>query len=199
VGGSYLAYRKIRRRMAGFFTMTMPQREAVFGVHKDTGLRLKPKPPADAHGPKMNPRREKPDFMGVLDASRHFLRRPYFFDDGLDADGKEVRGVHHISFVRELVIQYEWPIVMWQTNPDFPKKGTGMDALYTRGGAANIGGGYYFMPPARRSANDFIGSDIFGSGVAGPRRLPTRRQTSRRLPKAAPKSGRRPRVRRSGH
>jgi deferrochelatase/peroxidase EfeB len=160
VDGSYLAYRKIRRRMRDFFRMPMPEREAVFGVDRVSGLRHADAP-ANAHGPKMNPKRKTPDFMGVMDDRRHFLRRPYFFDDGVDAEGQEVRGVHHISFVRDLVVQYEWPVLLWQTNPDFPRKGTGMDALFARGGAATIGGGYYFMPPAPRSADDFIGSGMF--------------------------------------
>ena len=109
----------------------------------------------------MNPRREAPDFTGTLDASRHFFRRPYFFDDGLDASGGELRGLHHVSFVRNLTTQYEWPVLLWQTNPNFPKEGTGMDALYARGGAVNIGGGYYFIPAAAQSADDYIGSGLF--------------------------------------
>jgi deferrochelatase/peroxidase EfeB len=159
VDGTYLAYRKIRRRMAEFFRMPMADREAVFGVDRVSGIRHN-HPPQSSHGPKMNPRRPDPDFMDVLDASRHFLRRPYFFNDGLDAGGDEVRGLHHISFARELIAQYEWPVLMWQTNPDFPVRGTGVDALYKRGGAANIGGGYYFVPPAGRDQGDFVGSGM---------------------------------------
>jgi deferrochelatase/peroxidase EfeB len=160
VGGTYLAYRKIRRRMDKFFKMPMPDREAVFGVDRETGVRHDVHPD-DSHGPKMNPRREAPDFTGTLDASRHFFRRPYFFDDGLDAAGGELRGLHHLSFVRNLTTQYEWPVLLWQTNPNFPKQGTGMDALYARGGAANIGGGYYFIPAAAQAADDYIGSGLF--------------------------------------
>ena len=84
----------------------------------------------------------------MRDDDRQILRRPYFFDDGFDAEGNEVRGVHHLSFARNLVRQYEWPLLMWQTNPDFPYKGAGIDALYDAGGAANLTAGYYFVPPA---------------------------------------------------
>lgn len=160
--GCYMAYRKIRRRLKDFFQLAEPKQEDIFGVHKKTGLRRsKDANPSDAHGPKMNPRRAEPDFTGTHDDNRHMFRRPYFFDDGLDAEGNEVRGLHHVSFARNLMTQYEWPILLWQTNPDFPAKGDGLDALYARGGASNIGGGYYFMPAAARSDTDYVGSGLF--------------------------------------
>lgn len=147
-GGTYLAYRKIQRRMARFFALSPAAQEAVFGVDKKTGARLEPHD-AHAHAAKINPRRANHlDLFDMDDLERRFLRRPYFFDDGLDADGVELRGLHHLSFARNLGAQYEWPVLMWQTNPDFPEKGTGTDALYGPGGAANVAGGYYFVPAA---------------------------------------------------
>lgn len=159
--GAYLGYRKIGRLMGRFFKLDMPDREAVFGVERVTGERFE-HPNPHAHAPKINPRRDHPDLFGRMDTSRRFLRRPYFFDDGLDANGVEVRGLHHLSFVRNLGEQYEWPVHMWQMNPDFPKKGEGIDALYRIGGAANIGGGYYFMPPAPDYDNkdDYLASAL---------------------------------------
>lgn len=157
--GTYLAYRKIRRRMKLFFKLSPQDQEAVFGVEKKTGERLK-RHEAHAHAAKINPRRENHrDLFDMSDLHRRFLRRPYFFDDGLDADGEELRGLHHLSFARNLGAQYEWPVLMWQTNPDFPEKGSGRDALYGPGGAANIGGGYYFIPAAAR------GADHLGTGI----------------------------------
>jgi deferrochelatase/peroxidase EfeB len=157
VNGTYLAYRKIRRRLAAFFALEQSGREAVFGVDAETGLRKK-KMPAGAHAHKINPKRKQSDLFAMVDESRRFLRRPYFFNDGLDATGEEIRGLHHISFVRNLATQYEWPVQMWQMNPDFPKPGSGRDALYDSGGAANIGGGYYFLPPAPVGRGDHLGS-----------------------------------------
>jgi len=155
VGGTYMAYRKIRRRLAKFFALKQPKREAVFGVDAESGLRVNPKTGlpnpnivANSHAQKMSFKRNHPDLFGVMDVERRFLRRPYFFNDGLDPSGDEIRGIHHVSFVRNLVTQYEWPVQMWQTNPDFPHVGAGRDALYEVGGASNIGGGYYFLPPA---------------------------------------------------
>ena len=79
----------------------------------------------------------------------------------MDDTGSELRGLHHISFVRNLRKQYEWPIEMWQTNPDFPVPGTGIDSLYQI--ATNVGGGYYFCPPAQKSERDFLGSEMFAA------------------------------------
>ena len=71
VDGSYLAYRKIRRRMRGFFKMAMPEREAVFGVDRVSGLRHAD-PPPNAHGPKMNPEAQDAGFHG-----RHGRSAPF--------------------------------------------------------------------------------------------------------------------------
>lgn len=154
--GTYMAYRKIRRRMGKFFELDKTHREnEVFGVDRDTGARVS-NPVANAHAQKMNPRRLTPDFLGVRDESRRIVRRPFFFNDGLGASGDEVRGVHHISFTRNLFGHYEWPVLMWQTNPDFPVKGAGRDALYSSvGGASNIGGGYYFLPAKPTDARGY--------------------------------------------
>lgn len=155
--GTYLGYRKIRRRLAKFFELNMKNREAVFGVHSLSGERLD-EPSPHSHAPKINPRRDEPDLFGFMDNSRRFLRRPYFFNDGLDAKGDEVRGIHHLSFVRNLARQYEWPVHMWQMNKDFPTPGAGIDKLYEVGGASNVGGGYYFIPSAPLTKEDHVGS-----------------------------------------
>lgn len=120
VGGSYLGYRKIRRRLARFFELPMKGREEVFGVDGRSGTRLPSGNHHAAHAQKMNPKRPGPDLFGAMDESRRFLRRPYFFNDGLDANGDEVRGLHHLSFARDLLAQYEWPVLMWEMNKDFP-------------------------------------------------------------------------------
>lgn len=155
--GTYLGYRKIRRRMAKFFKLNDHDREAVFGVHRDSGERLAA-PPPHSHAPKINPRRDHPDLFGMMDVSRRILRRPYFFNDGLDAKGEENRGIHHLSFARNLGLQYEWPVHMWQMNKNFPTPGAGLDKLYEVGGASNVGGGYYFIPAAPLTRKDHVGS-----------------------------------------
>jgi deferrochelatase/peroxidase EfeB len=148
VGGTYLAYRKIQRRMRDFFRLEAPQQEEIVGTHKNTGVRLD-NAPLCSHAFKLNQKRTQPDLMGVLDAQRQILRRPYFYDDGMDSQGNELRGVHHLSFTRNLGHSYDWRIRVWQMNTNFPVEGAGTDALYGPfGGASNVGGGYYFVPPA---------------------------------------------------
>ncbi len=110
---------------------------------------------------KVQPRRNAPDFLGVHDLDRRFLRRGYPYFDDLDAAGEVQSGLLFLAFARDLRRQFEWPVLNWQTNPDFPIPNTGIDALYASGVLTNIAGGYYFCPPAPRSEEDFIGSGMF--------------------------------------
>ena len=120
--GTYLGYRKIRRRMASFFKLNDHDGEAVFGVERTTGNCL-PGASPHAHAPKMNPQRDHPDLFGMMDDRRRILRRPYFFNGGLEEAGEEVRGLNHLSFARSLGTPYEWPVHMRQMHPDFPPPG----------------------------------------------------------------------------
>jgi hypothetical protein len=122
----------------------------------------------------MNPRRLRPDLFGARDDSRHFLRRPYFYDHGLDPASGELCGLHHLSFARNLGHQYEWSLQMWQMNSDFPTPGTRRDALFTVGGASDVVGGYFFIPAAADSGLDFIGSPQFDCSRPPAGRVTTR-------------------------
>lgn len=146
IHGTYLGYRKIQRRLRAFFKLDKHQQDEIMGADRNTGEPIAGMP-AHCHKFKMNPRRDEPDLLGIKDDQRQILRRPYFYDDGLDAQGHELRGVHHMSFARNLALQYEWRIQMWQMNKHFPKPHSGADSLYDpSGGAMNVGGGYYFLP-----------------------------------------------------
>jgi deferrochelatase/peroxidase EfeB len=150
IHGTYLGYRKIQRRLKAFFKLHPHQQDEIMGANRITGDRI-PGMPAHCHKFKMNPRRHEPDLFGIKDDGRQILRRPYFYDDGVnsqgDARGHELRGVHHLSFARNLALQYEWRIQMWQMNQNFPQQHSGADSLYSpNGGAMNVGGGYYFVP-----------------------------------------------------
>lgn len=57
--------------------------------------------------------------------------------------------------------QFEWPVQSWQTDPDFPSPGTGIDVMFSSGVLSNISGGYYFCPPAVNGAEDFLAYAIF--------------------------------------
>ncbi|MDB5269091.1 MAG: Dyp-type peroxidase [Hymenobacter sp.] len=110
--------------------------------------------PFTAHIRKVQPRRQGLDLLGAEDLERRFLRRAYPYLDGLDENNALNCGLLFMAFARNLRKQFEWPIQMWQTNPDFPVKDTGIDALYGRGILSNITGGYYFCPAAPQWAND---------------------------------------------
>jgi deferrochelatase/peroxidase EfeB len=146
VDGTYLGYRKIQRRLARFFELDIEHQQNLMGAYKDTGDLL-PCAPPQSHKCKVNPRRAKPDLFDIKDEDRQIVRRPYFYDDGVDASLQELRGVHHLSFMRNLGLQYEWRVQMWEMNSKFPGSSTGIDLLYEpNGGASNVGGGYFFVP-----------------------------------------------------
>lgn len=186
VGGSYLVYRKIRERLPVWESLAqhkeemIKRQEAIIGRDKETGMPLSrhtdprdprtpvypdPTDPADgplsAHIRKVQPRRPYPDIFGVDDLDRRFLRRPYSnYIDGVDEDGEIRSGLNFIAFMRSIREQFEYVATMWQMNPDFPVKGTGIDALYAHNILSTIYGGYYFCPPAPLDEQDFIGSAL---------------------------------------
>lgn len=191
IGGSYLVYKKIREMMPVWESFTKSQQEGIIGREKDTSLPLSrnkegiknltpvypdfkdPKDgPLNAHIRKVQPRRPTPDFFGVNDLDRRFLRRPYPFFDGVDENGNSINGLHFIAFMKSIQNQFEHVTNIWQMNPNFPVEGTGIDALYARGVLRSIDGGYYFCPPAALSNDDFIGSGLFEEHAKPVYRIP---------------------------
>lgn len=180
IGGSYLVYKKIREMMPVWEAFTTKTQENIIGRKKDSSLPLSrikegvndltpvyPNPtdkkdgPLNAHIRKVQPRRPYPDLFGVNDLDRRFLRRAYPFFDGVDDSGKSINGLHFIAFMKSIQNQFEHVTNMWQMNPNFPKKGTGIDALYAKNVLKSLEGGYYFCPPSRIDETDFIGSGLF--------------------------------------
>jgi deferrochelatase/peroxidase EfeB len=180
IDGSFLVYRKVRENLPRWERLNRPQKESAIGRHEKDGLPLSrfhdprdirqpryPDPtdardgPLTAHIRKVQPRREEPDFTGTPDLDRRFLRRPYPFFEGMNATGEVLVGLHFLGFMRNIHQQFEWAVRMWQTNPDFPKPGTGVDAMYSLGILTNVGGGYYFCPPAPSGGEDYLGSGMF--------------------------------------
>ena len=177
VGGSYMVYRKIREDLPRWEKLLDEEQTLMIGRHKDTGKPLSDKTtglrgmtpmfqgdtktPLTAHIRKVQPRRDELDFMGRDDLTRRFLRRVYPFFDGIDNDGQVMVGLHFLAFMKSLRDQFQWITQMWQTNPDFPVKGTGRDALLDEGILEAVAGGYYFCPPGPSSSDDFIGSGLF--------------------------------------
>ncbi|CUS37847.1 Dyp-type peroxidase [Candidatus Nitrospira nitrificans] len=180
VNGSYLVWRKIRENLPIWETMSEKEQETAIGRSKSSGKPLSRKStgpggmtplypdPKDArdgslasHIRKVQPRRSGLDLLGISDLDRRFLRRGYPFFHGLDETGKIQCGLLFLAFMRDLRKQFEWPVQMWQTNPDFPVPNTGPDTLYGKGILSNVTGGYYFCPPASPQGEDFVGSGLF--------------------------------------
>ena len=178
--GSYLVYRKIRENMPIWEAFSDETQEGFIGRKKATGMPLSrektgpddlvpvfPDPldaadgPLDAHIRKVQPRRPDPDLFGLDDQERRFLRRPYPFFDGLDESGQAINGLQFIAFMKSIQRQFEHVVNMWQMNPDFPKGGVGIDALFAKNVLSTIDGGYYFCPPGLTDADDYFGSGMF--------------------------------------
>jgi deferrochelatase/peroxidase EfeB len=191
INGSYLVYKKIREMMPVWEAFSRLQQEGIIGREKENSLPLSrqktgaqnltpvyPDPkdvkdgPLNAHIRKVQPRRPTPDLFGVNDLERRFLRRPYPFFDGVDEHGNSVNGLHFMAFMKSIQNQFEHVTNMWQMNPDFPVKGTGVDALYAKGVLRSIDGGYYFCPPAPKDKDDYIGSGLFYEDVKAPYKIP---------------------------
>jgi deferrochelatase/peroxidase EfeB len=181
VHGSYLVWRKIRENLPFWEGFSEHEQEQMIGRSKGSGRPLSrqvtgpggmtpvyPDPTDErdgaltAHIRKVQPRRPGVDLLGIADLDRRFLRRGYPYFEGIDAAGRVSCGLLFLAFMHDLRRQFEWAAQMWQTNPDFPKSGTGIDALYARGVLSNVTGGYFFCPPAQGPAEtDFIGMGMF--------------------------------------
>lgn len=178
--GSYLVWRKIREDLPFWESFTDKEQAGMIGREKESGKPLSkqvtgpsgmtpvyPNPsdpldgPLTAHIRKVQPRRPGVDLFGIGDLERRFLRRGYSYFDGFDGSGNISCGLLFLAFMRDLRKQFEWPVQSWQTNPDFPDPGTGIDSLYGKGILSNVSGGYYFCPPAPLGAGDFLGASMF--------------------------------------
>jgi hypothetical protein len=61
------------------------------------------------------------------------------------------RGLAFISFARSISTQFEFIVRAWLRNPDFPQQNTGPDRLFNVLPETVLCGGYYFVPPVRKS------------------------------------------------
>ena len=188
VGGSYMVYRKMAENLPKWEGLTDMIQSEMIGRDKASGRPLSrqtscpaydpdcqdfdkmpvyPDPTDDADGPvsshmrKVQPRRPDADLFGINDLDRTFLRRPYPYFDGIGVDGEPEVGLHFVAFMRSITRQFEHVVQMWQTNPDFPVPGTGIDILHREKIIQAISGGYYFCPPTIREGQKFIGEALF--------------------------------------
>jgi len=98
--------------------------------------------PLASHVRKANPR------GGADDLKRRIFRRGYPLISDSPQLGSQ-RGLVFICFGRTIAAQFEFITRAWTANPDFPRPGTGQDAL--RAIEAVLCGGYFFVPPLRNA------------------------------------------------
>lgn len=165
VGGSYLAYLKVRQDLDAMAAKSEAEQEATIGRRKTDGSRLDLAPgthvseegpftdettcPVAAHIRKAGPR-------GALHDETRIFRRgvPYL---NLNDDGSKDAGLQFVSYQRSLE-EFATIFTRWVTNPNFPKEGAGADALLANSLITIEKAGLFFSPPRDRR---FIGAPIF--------------------------------------
>ena len=84
-------------------------------------------------------------------------RRGRLVAAGVGSSGKVVAGLHFVSFQARLP-NFEVILNRWILNPDFPKTGAGVDALFARGLATIERAAFFVVPPADQR---FVGAPMF--------------------------------------
>lgn len=178
LNGSYLFWKKIRENMGNWIPLSDRKRSEIIGRDIVTDKPLTATstgrggmtpvftyPPMKdmvlCHIQKVQPRRPGVDFCGISDLDRRFLRRAYPYFEELESPGEVSLGRLFFAFMRALGQQAEWAVQIWQSNPDFPVKGVGVDPLFSHHIAATLAGGHYFMPPAPSNGEEFVGAAMF--------------------------------------
>lgn len=150
--GSYLAYMRIAQNSAPFQAIPAAEQDQVIGRDR-TGRRLDlpadttvknetafatDEPRLDSHVRKVGPRG-----FEHRDETQIFRRGLPFLEV---REGQVVQGLQFASFQASLD-QFDAVFNRWMLNPDFPRPGTGVDALIARGLITIEKWGFYFVPP----------------------------------------------------
>lgn len=176
--GTYLAYLKIPQDFERWGQLPVTEQERIMGRRKDDGSRLDLSPGTDPHSegdiasdpPSLNAHVRKSGPRGALHDRTQIFRRgvPYLT---LREDGALDGGLQFVSFQSSLD-QFAVVLSRWMTNPDFPRAGSGPDALFAHGLVRIAKAGFYFVPPHDRR---FVGAGMFDPPrPVGQPRLPGR-------------------------
>jgi len=160
VGGTYLSWLRIPQHVAAFNELPAAEQDSVIGRDRagrrldqlpggsatDEGDFTTDMPPANAHVRKVGPR-------GSVDrdATQIFRRGLPFFEV---RSNQVIKGLQFVSFQASLA-QFDAIYGRWMLNADFPRPGTGQDALVGRGLITVDRWGFFFVPP---DSDDPIGT-----------------------------------------
>ncbi|MEX2972088.1 iron uptake transporter deferrochelatase/peroxidase subunit [Streptomyces sp. C184] len=156
LGGSYQVLRLIRFHIEKWDKLSVDRQERIFGRRKASGAPLdgehetdSPRFRDDPHGTKIplnshirlaNPRTEKSD-------DSRFLRRSYNYDAGFDRSGKMDLGLVFCGYQQDPERQFATVQRRLQHEP--------LSEFVTP-----LGGGYFFILPGVRDADDWFGSRL---------------------------------------
>jgi deferrochelatase/peroxidase EfeB len=138
-GGTFAVVRVIRNRVEFWDRVSRSEQELMIGRDKARGRMLKPVPD-DAHIRLANPRKPSTD-------GQRILRRGFNYSRGVDEAGQLDMGLVFVAFNRDVEGQFEKVQTRLAGEPlvDYVKP---------------TGGGYFYLPPGARDAQDWVGSSL---------------------------------------
>jgi deferrochelatase/peroxidase EfeB len=165
IGGSYLAYLKIKQNVPAWTALSIDQQAQIIGRRAD-GSRLDlpagtdPKtepafadpttPAACAHVRKVGPRGPQQDTVRIFRRGTPFIE--------CDPNGALVEGLQFVSY-QASIDDFLTILQRWMLNPNFPTNRAGIDSLASVVGLTTfLKGGLYFAVP---QDDRFIGAGMF--------------------------------------
>lgn len=160
VGGTYLTFLRISQDVAAFGQLPSAEQDGIVGRDRSgRRLDLPQGTPVDDEGDftgdvppmKSHVRKVGPRGGADRDGTQIFRRGLAFYEV---IDGQVVQGLQFVSF-QASIDQFDAVYGRWMLNADFPRMGSGQDAMVARGLVSVERWGFFFVPP---DTDDAIGT-----------------------------------------